>query len=119
MLSDPQSITVGGGAKSLPRTGVGSGSADYTTADGNYRLRVMQSSNSKTRRTAISLQINKIAADPLTAVNQRVTAQVSVAFIAPIDGFTIAELVDAFTGVSGMLNASSSAKLVQILGGEK
>lgn len=119
MLTDPQSITVGGSAKSFPRTGIGAGSADYTTSDGTYRFRVSQSSNSKTRRTAVSLQINKIAADPLTAVNQRVTAQLSVAFITPTNGFTIAELTDAFTGVSALLNASSSAKLVQILGGEK
>jgi hypothetical protein len=119
MLADPQSVTVGGGAKSLPRTGIGSDTVDYTTADGAYRLRVQQKQNGKSRRTNISLIANKIAADPLTAVNSRLSALVSVNVTSPIDGFTVDELADQITGLSTLLTASSAATAKKILGGEK
>lgn len=119
MLADPQSITIGGATTSLPRTGNGQDSADYTAADGAIKLRVQQRSNSKTRRTNISVSSNKIAADPLTAVNQRLSSLVSVNVTAPIDGFTVTELKDQLVGIATLLTASSAALAIKILGGEK
>ncbi len=119
MLADPQAVTVGGVAVSLPRTGIGATNADYTSADGAYRLRVTQTSNSTTRRTSITLQSNKIAADPLTAVNTRKSDLVGVSITAPIDGFTITELKDQVVALATALTSSSAATLVKILGGEK
>ncbi len=119
MLADPQSITVGGTAVPIPRTGIGATSADYTSADGAYRLRVNQTANSTTRRTSITLQSNKIAADPLSAVNSRKSDLVGFSITAPIDGFTITEQKDQVVALATFLTSSSAATLVKILGGEK
>lgn len=119
MLADPQSITISGTPVSLPRTGVGPQSAEYTSADGTLRFLVRQSSNSKTRRTAVSVQRNKIAADPLTAVNTRYTETVTMSVVSPIDGFSIAELVADIVGLATWLTASSAANSTKTLAGEK
>lgn len=119
MLADPQSVTVSGTAISLPRTGIAPASVDYSSADGVTRLRVQQSSSKTTKRTSVSLQTNKIAADPLTAVNRRVTSLVSVTVTSPIDGFTVAELAAQLVGLATALTASSAAMTTKILSGEK
>jgi hypothetical protein len=119
MLADPQSITVGAATIPIPRTGLDKNSADYQSADGTTRMRVSQSTTGTARRTAISLQTSKIAADPVSAVQSRKTQQVTISFSGPLDGFTITELKDQLKGLSDLLSASSYAKLVQILGGEK
>jgi hypothetical protein len=119
MLADPQSVTVGGTAVSLPRTGIGQNSADYTSADGAYQLRVQQTTNKDTRRTSISLRSNKIAADPLTAVNSRKSDIVSVSAVVPLDGFTVTEVKDQIVALATALTASSAALAIKILGGEK
>lgn len=115
MLADPQSIN----SVSLPRTGVGTDSATYTSADGTLSLRVQQIGGKDRTRFVISVQSTKIAADPLTAVNQRVNAVVSVTVTAPPSGFTATELKDLFAGLSTALSATSGAMLIKILGGEK
>lgn len=119
MLTDPQSITVNGVAISLPRTSEVGNYADYTASNDSASLRILQSKSGKTRRTAVVFRQNKIAADPLTAINQRIASQVSITFTSPIDGFTITELANQFLGLSSALSASSAANLVKILGGEK
>jgi len=119
MLADPQSVTVGGTAVSLPRTGIAPTNADYTSADGAYRLRVTQTSNNTTSRISVSLQSNKIAADPISAVNSRKSDLVSVSITRPVDGFTITEIKDQVVALATLLTASSAATLVKILGGEK
>ncbi len=119
MLTDPQSITVGGTAIPLPRTGSDRTSADYTSADGNTQLRVQQTSTATTRNSLISLKTNKIAADPITAANSRKSQLITISFRGPIDGFTLTELKDEFVGLVTALTASSGALTLKILGGEK
>lgn len=119
MLADPQTVTVGATPVALPRTGISGTNADYTSADGAYRLRVMQTSNSTTRRTSITLQSNKIAVDPLMAVNTRRSDLIGVSITAPLDGFTITEQKDQVVALCNLLTSSSAATLVKILGGEK
>jgi len=119
MLADPQSVTVGGATISLPRTGVDKGSADYTSADGTSQMRVAQTTNSSSRRTTISLKTNKIAADPITAVNSRKSSLWTITNTAPLDGFTVAELRDQLIGLANALTATSGALATKILGGEK
>lgn len=119
MLADPQSITIAGSAVSLPRVGINGTSADYSSADGALTLRVQQSTSKDSRRTSISQRSNKIAADPLTAVNKRVSSTVSVNVVAPLDGFTVAELKDQLVGLASALTASSAALATKILAGEK
>lgn len=119
MLADPQSITIGGTAISLPRTGSDKTSADYTSADGNTLVRVQQSTTKDARNTVISLKTNKIAADPITAVNSRKSQFITIAFRGPLDGFSVAEIKDQLVGLANALTASSAALTTKILSGEK
>jgi hypothetical protein len=115
MLTDPQSLN----SVSLPRTALNGDSATYTSADGALSMRVQQVKGRDRTRTIVSAQSNKIAADPLTAVNQRVSAIASVTITSPPTGFTSTELKDLFVGLSTLLTASSGATLIKVLGGEK
>lgn len=119
MLADPQSITVGGTTISLPRTGADKGSSDYTSADVLSQLRVAQTTNSTTRRTTISLKTNKIAADPITALNARKSNLWTISNTAPLDGFSLVEIRDQLIGLANALTASSGALATKILAGEK
>jgi len=119
MLADPQSVTVNGVAISLPKTGADRTSADYTSADGNTQVRVNQTINGNTKRTTVSIKTNKIAADPVSAVNSRKSAIWTITNSAPLDGFTINELRDQLVGIATALTASSGALTLKVLAGEK
>lgn len=119
MLADPQSITIAAATTPLPRVSVGADSADYSDVDGKTVLHVQQSTAKSSRRTVVTLRSNKIAADPLTAVNRRVSSTIAVTVNAPLDGFTITELKDQVVALATYLTASSAATTVKILGGEK
>jgi len=119
MLADPQSVTIGAATVSLPRTGINGTSADYTSADGAVSLRVQQTTTKDQKRTVISQRSNKIAADPLTAVNRRLSSIISVSITNPVDGFTVAELKDQLVGLANALTASSAAMATKIISGEK
>lgn len=119
MLTDPQSITVGGTTIPLPKTGSDKTSADYQSSDGNSQLRVQQTTNSTTRQTVVSLKTNKIAADPVSAINSRKSSIWTISNRAPLDGFTLTELKDELVGLATLLTASSAALTTKILGGEK
>lgn len=119
MLADPQSITVGGSTISLPKTGGDKVSGDYTSSDGVTQMRVSQTISSSTRRTTISLKTNKIAADPVTAVNSRKSSIWTISNTSPIDGFTIVEIRDQLIGLANKLTATSGALITQTVGGEK
>lgn len=119
MLADPQSVTVNGVAISLPRTGVNNNLSDYSSADGITSLRIQQSLTSSTKRTSVILRTAKIAADPISGLNSRKLATISVTVTAPLDGFTITELKDQLVGLATALTASSAAMTTKVLGGEK
>jgi len=119
MLTDPQSVTVGATPISLPRVGMDRSSADYQSADANSQMRVSQNVNGSTRSTTISLKTNKIAADPVTAINSRKSQIITISARGPIDGFTVAEIKDQLVGLANALTASSAALATKILSGEK
>ncbi len=119
MLPDPQSITVGAATIPLPKVGSDKTSADYQSSDGNSQLRISQTVNSTTRNTGISFKTNKIAADPISAINSRKSSIWTITNRVPLDGFTIAELKDQLVGLAGLLTAASAALTTKILAGEK
>lgn len=119
MLTDPQTVTVNAVPITLPRTGADKSSADYTSADGLSQLRVAQTVNASTKQTTISLKTNKIAADPITAVNSRKSSIWTITNRVPLDGFTAAEIKDQLVGLANALTATSGALTLKALGGEK
>lgn len=120
MLTDPQSVTISGTAISLPKvdarseTNVYASLSDGVTLFGTQRV----TGKDNRRRATVSLQKEKIAADPLTAVNQRVAASVTVSFSFP-SGFTSAEMEAQAAGLIAWLTASTNANLKKVLAGER
>jgi len=119
MLADPISVKVAGVATNHPRTGIGSESNVYSVADGSSQIRVGGSKSRNRDRKYISNTKAKIAADPLTAVNQSVSATVTVSINAPLWGFTTAELKALVLDSLDFLSATSGANADKILGGER
>lgn len=118
-LSDPQSVTIGTtpGAVSLPRTSVGANSSVYNDGNGVAYLRISTSYAKRTRRT-VRIDLNKIAPDPITAVNQKMSSSAYVVIDSPPSGFTVTELKDLAKALADWLNAASNANLIKVLGGE-
>lgn len=118
-LSDPQAVTIGTtpGALTLPRTSTGANQSIYNDNNGTAYLRVSSSYAKRTRRT-VRIDYNKIAPDPITAVNQKMSSSVYVVIDSPPSGFTVAELKDLTKSLADWLNASSNANLIKVLGGE-
>jgi len=117
-FADPQSVTINAVANSLPRTSSGVSSGGFSTADGITKLLISHSYGKRTRRTA-RIDFAKIAADTYNpTLNVRSTMSAYVVVDVPVTGFTVLEqkyIVDALTL---WLTASSSAKTIQLLGGE-
>jgi hypothetical protein len=119
MLADPISVKVAGVATNHPRTGIGSESNTYSTADGSSQIRVGGSTNKTRKRKYVSNTNTKIAADPLTAVNQTVQATVTVSINEPLWGYTVAEIKALVLDTLDFLSATSGANTDKILGGER
>lgn len=120
MFADPQSVTITGVTTSLPRvpsgnqTGVGS----FASNDGNIQLSVHQKGTNNRCRREFRLTQRKIAADPISSVNKEVSASIIIGIDEPKWGFADAELIALFTAAVTSIQASSNAKLSQLLGGE-
>lgn len=116
--SDPQTVTISAVAQTLARTAQDP-SGVFLSADGNYKLTSSHSYGKRTRRV-IRLDVSKIAADPLiSAQNIKYSMGLYTVFDLPPTGFTVAEALAIYNGFSTWQTASSSAKISQLLGGEK
>lgn len=116
MLTDPQSVTINAVATSLPRTSMGNTQNVYTSADGNTSMTTKQSSTAKRFRREVRLSQQKIAADPISAVNAM--SGVSVYFVVdePRNGvFTDAEIGYLIDALKAWLTSTNYNK---VLGGE-
>jgi hypothetical protein len=119
MLSDPISYKVAGVATNHPRTGVGTESNVYSVADGTSVVRVGGSKSSNRSRKYVAKTATKIAADPISAVNQSVNATVTISLTQPLWGFSTAELKALVLDACDFLTNTSGANTDKILGGER
>lgn len=119
MFTDPQSVTIDAITSTLPRVKIGDQNATYRNADGTVQLRIShQNAKSRVRRM-IRLDQTKIAEDPLTAVNQSVSAGVYLVVDAPANGsFSVADLSNLYTALATFVNSTSYAAWQKLLGGE-
>lgn len=117
MFADPISITVNAIAKSLGRTGTGSDSAAYSTADRAYRVQISHSYGKRTRRM-LKMIHDSLVANPLVS-GQNVNQTVSVHLVvdAP-NGYDTTLLKQDVDGYLAMLTASSGAAITKLLAGE-
>lgn len=119
MLADPISMKVSNVATNHPRVSVGTEYNEYAVADRTSTVRVGSSSSKTRRRNFITSARTKIAADPISAVNQSVQAVVTISIAQPPFGFTNAELKQLVLDACDFLTASTGANTDKILGGER
>lgn len=116
--SDPQSVTIGGTAVSLPRTSSGANAGAFTASDGNTRLEVSSSYGKRTRRT-IRLTTVKTTGDVLVPSQNVVTSMSTYMVVdTPVNGYTVAEAKAVVDALIAYLAASTGARVTQLLGGE-
>jgi hypothetical protein len=117
-FADPQSITISSVARSLPRTGSGTASGQFQTADANTVLTVSHGYGKRVRHT-VSLVTKKLASDPLRpADNVPVSATYRFIIDAPVQGYSAADLEADIVGFLNSLTASTNANLKKLIGGE-
>jgi len=116
-FADPQSISVGGTAVSLPRTSSGTDSGAFTAPDNTAGLKVSHSYGKRTRRT-LRLDHSKVAPDPFTGVNTRFSMSAYIVADVPVNGYTVAEQQAIVAALVSYLSANSGSKVTQLLGGE-
>jgi len=118
MFSDPQSVTIGGVATSLPRVGSGLGQGVFQTPDSSTTLNVAHSYGKRNRRTA-KLTMKTLSEDPLTPSNNvPVSGSFYVVADFPVQGITVDQQKDLAAALAVWLTASTNANLVKLLGGE-
>lgn len=114
-LSDPQSITVAGSAKSMPNVTRGNFQATYQTSDENWLLSVShQKIGSKTDqriKTTVRFSQRKVVVDPLSSENDYGFNNWTISNERPIVGFTATEVADQITGLKTWLDATMIGKL--------
>lgn len=115
--SDPQPVTIGA-VLSLPRTGQGISTGNFTTADGNTKLTVSHAYGKRNRRQ-VRIDVSKVAPDPLiSSQNIRHSMSAYVVVDVPTTGYTVAEAKLVVDGLLGWLSATTGANITKLLGGE-
>lgn len=111
MLADPQSLTINAVATNFYKTSVGPNGCVYTSGDGLKILTTKQNVTAKRFRREIRITQNKVAADPVSAVNALEGVSVYLVIDEPKSGaFTdteIAYLANALAAWEGTGNFTS------------
>lgn len=117
-LSDPKTVTINAVDHVLARVDVTGPRSIYMESDDEAKLTISHS-RGKRKGALIRFDLQKTAVDPLIS-DRNIIHSMSVSLIVnrPLTGFTVTEQTQAVNGVVAFLQASSSADLVKILGGE-
>jgi len=119
MLSDPQSVTISGAARTLPRLEERSETNVYSDRINGVDLFVTQKVDKNgTLRSSASLVRTTIVTDPLTEVKSRQPVSLSVSAALPT-GYTVADTEALYDALTGALEASTKTLLKRILAGER
>jgi hypothetical protein len=92
LFADPQSITVNGVAKSMPRISSSGLESLYSMSDEAYKLRISHQKSGKRIRSMVRVDRRDIVADPLTAENDYETLGVYFVIDRPEVGFSVTEI---------------------------
>ena len=115
MLADPQSVTVNAVAISLPRTQQGTTQNTYTSADGNTSMVTRQTNTAARFRREVRISQQKVAADPISALNKQIGLSVYLVIDEPRYGFSDAEIGYV---IDALKTWSSSTNYGKVLAGE-
>lgn len=119
MLADPQTVTISGSARTLPRIDERPETHVYSDTTNGVDLFVTQKVDKTGRRRAtVSLQQTVIVTDALTGLKTREPYSVSVG-ISKTPNVTNADAAALYTALSTALTAATNALLLKVVGGEK
>lgn len=119
MLSDPQSVTISGNARTLPRLEERTDTNVYSDRANGVDLFVTQRVDKKgTYRPSISLVTYDIVTDPITGIKSRVPTSITVNGAIPV-GKSVADAEALYVALNTALTASTNALLRKVLGGER
>jgi hypothetical protein len=119
MLSDPQSVTISGTARTLPRLEERADTHVYTDRVNGIDLYVTQKVDKNDNlRTSVSLVSSEVYVDPITGLKSRLRPSVTVSAQQPF-GVTAGAAESLYDALTTALGASTKALLKKILGGEK
>lgn len=115
-LTEPQQLTVDTENINLARTlGPGPKSIFADRSAGfEFSISNLETASGRERHT-LRVDHEKIAADPFTAVNRKVSSSVYLVVDAPMSGYDPDELKDIVLGLAGWLTAGSAANLLKVL----
>lgn len=119
-FADPQSITIGGSAKTLARAYTGTGQGTFLESGGDNKLYIEPrvSKAGRSVRTA-TLSNSKVTADPLVSTtNIRVNATVRLVIDRPAQGYSDADILDLVKGLIAWGTATTDASLKKLIAGE-
>ncbi len=115
MLADPQSITVSAVAKSMPRILNEGTHALYQMSDQTFSLDVRHTSFNKDKKARVRSRVGftqrAVVADPLTAVNDFETVDISIQIDRPEVGFSSAQIDAMCVGFKTWLDTTMVGKL--------
>jgi len=115
-FADPQSINPGAGAVSLPRTGTGPGTGEFSSADGTLLMSVRHN-RGKRISSSVQVRLSKLVSDPLRPADYKpVEAFVTFSVNKPLQGFTAAELLTFWNGIVANMAAGTDANTKKLLG---
>jgi len=118
MLPDPQVVTINSIAISMPLVSSQATSSLYQSADGLSRLRISWTANKGSTRYLVRYEEDAIAADPITAVNKKVTASIYIVFEQPSFGISDARMILITAGLKTLLNTGAGLFVERILSNE-
>lgn len=106
-FSDPQSITIAGNAKSMPRVSSDGFKSVYQNTDGTYRLVIEhQTTKNGIIRSTVRFENTMIAADPISSTNKSIMDAITITFTRPSWGFTETNVKDHAAGLFAWATAT-------------
>jgi hypothetical protein len=119
VLTDPQTVTISGNARTLPRLEERSETNVYSDRANGVDLFVTQKVDKDgTLRSSVSLVRRSVVTDPLTDVKSIKPVSISVSGACPV-GYTSADVEALYDSLTTALGASTKALLKRVLAGER
>jgi hypothetical protein len=118
MLADPLTITLNAVAFDCARIQVSPNQATYKDATGNVQIILKQNQSAARMRHEFRVVQNKVAADPISAVNKALSASYYLVVDEPLFGFTDAELEYLRAGFHTLITTGSPSNYYKWLQGQ-
>lgn len=112
MLSDPQSVTINAVATSLPKVFSGPGTNEYRSADGLVKMTTRQTTTANRFRREVRISQEKVAADPISALNKQIGVSVYMVVDEPRWGFSDTEIGYLITALKAWYDTTNSGKIL-------